>query len=91
MRKFLRITALIVVVAYFLPLLIPIKIIADSFWHKAIGFLLMIPYAIYESIQLIKDDKINNTHTFRNRILMMIIAAVILILSSIYMNIIYQP
>lgn len=91
MRKFLRITALIVVVAYFLPLLISIKIIADNFWHKAIGFLFMIPYAIYELIQLIKDDKINNTHTFRNRILMMIIAAVILILSSIYMNIIYQP
>jgi hypothetical protein len=91
MRKFLRITSFIVVLAYFLPLIIPIKIIAESSWHKTICFLFMIPYAIYESIQLIKDDKINNTHTFRKRLIMMVVAAVILILSSIYMNRAYHP
>jgi len=91
MRKFLRITSFLFVGAYFIPLLIPIKTIADSSWHKPICFLFMIPYAIYESTQLIKDDKINNTHTFRNRILMVVIALSILYLSTIYMNRVYHP
>jgi len=91
MRKKLRIISFIVITVCFLPLIFNLKIITESPWHITVCFLFMIPYAFYESIQLTKDDKINNTHTFRNRILMMIIAAVILILSSIYMNINYQP
>ena len=91
MRKILRIISFVVIAIAFIPQILQIKVITESFWHLTICLLYMIPYAIYESIQLIKDDKINNTHTFRNRILMMIIASIVLILSSIYMNRIYHP
>ena len=74
---------------YFLPLLIPINSIIDSPWYLSIFLLFMVPYGIYESKQLIKDDKINNTHTLRNRLIMMIIALAILYLSSFIMNKIY--
>jgi len=86
MRRILKIIFFIVLVIYFLPLLIPIKAIANSFWHPIICSMFMIPYSIYESIQLIKDDKANNTHVFRNRILMVLGVLIVLYLFNLYMS-----
>ncbi|MBC7525182.1 MAG: hypothetical protein H7239_12180 [Flavobacterium sp.] len=86
MRKLLQIAFYMLLALYFLPLIIPIKSIADSWWHKPIYFLLMIFNVFYESINLINDDKINKTHRFRNRLLMMIIGLVVFYLSTFIMK-----
>ena len=62
MRKKLKIIYFIVLLAYFIPLIYRIQDIIDSYWYTPVFLTFMIPYSIYESIQLIKDDKINNTN-----------------------------
>jgi len=91
MRKILKIIFITLSAIFFLKWLIPVKINIEVFYINIFYFIIAVPYVIYESKQLIKDDKINNTHTFRNRMLMILIAAAIMILSITIMNRIYQP
>ena len=76
-------------VIYFVPLIFRNQNIIDSYWYTPVFLIFMIPYGIYESIQLIKDDKINNTNIFRNRIIMMVIVLLILFFYTYYLNSIY--
>lgn len=89
MRKTLKIIFFIFTIIYLYRWLGSIKIYIDyitpTYW------IFTIPYIVYESSHLIKDDKINGTHTFRNRLIIMAVGGLILILSSIYLNRIYQP
>ena len=49
-------------------------------------FSIAIPLTIYELSQILKDDKINNTNTGKNRILAFTGVVVVLILISFFMN-----
>ena len=86
MRKKLKIIYFIVLIAYFIPLIYRIQDIIDSYWYTPVFLTFMIPYSIYESIQLIKDDKINNTNIFRNRIIMMVVVLIIVFSYSYYLK-----
>ena len=90
MRKTLRIIFFILMFAYLCRWLFPFKINLEEYYITAIVWIYTIPWAIYESSQLIKDDKVNGTHVFRNRLIMMAVAAIIMVLSSIYLNRIYH-
>jgi len=89
MRKILKIAFVIFTLAFILRRHIPISI--DDGTLLIIYFALAILYAIYELSQIKKDDKVNNTNTFKNRLLVVIVAGIILILSSVYMNWYYTP
>jgi hypothetical protein len=89
MRKKLKIIYFIILIAYFIPPVFRMQNIIDSHWYIPVFLIFMIPYGIYESIQLIKDDKINNTNIFRNRIIMMVIVLLILFFYTYYLNSIY--
>lgn len=86
MRKKLKIIFYIWSIIYFFRWLSPVKINIDDDYVHLIYWIFTLPYLIYESSQLIKDDKVNGTHVFRNRLIMMAVAGIILILSAIYMN-----
>lgn len=49
-------------------------------------FIIAIPLTIYELIQIVKDDRINNTNTGKNRIIAFTTVVVILFLISFFMN-----
>ncbi len=49
-------------------------------------FSIAIPLTIYELSQILKDDKINNTNTGKNRILAFTGVVVVLILISFFMK-----
>lgn len=90
MRTYFKLAFFIILIAFFLPQLVSIKHISDNLWYKVICIFLILLYSIYESKQLIKDDKINNTNTFRNRLILIFIVLVIYFLSNVYMNSIYK-
>lgn len=89
MRKFLRISFVTFTIAFILRRYISHNI--NDITLIIIYFALAILYAIYELSQIKKDDKINHTNTFKNRLLLVIVAGIILILSSVYMNWYYTP
>ncbi len=75
---------------FFLPDFFSIKNHVNIFWYKTVCFLYVIPYSVYELIQIKKNDLINNTNVFYKRILLMLVASIILILSSLILNRIYS-
>lgn len=86
MRKKLKILFYILSVLFFSWQLIPVKLNIDIFYIQISYFTFLIPYIIYESIQLTNDDKIKGTPFFINRIKLAIICSVLLLLFIILMK-----
>jgi uncharacterized membrane protein len=86
MRKALKIIFFIFTIIYFYRWLGNVKTNTDYDYITVIYWIFTIPWALYESSQLLKDDRANGTHIFRSRVIMMVIGGVILILSTVYLN-----
>ncbi len=54
----------------------------NRIYFYLIYFIIAIPLTVYELIQIIKDDQINNTNTGKNRIIAFTTVVVILFLIS---------
>jgi uncharacterized membrane protein len=91
MRRTLSIIFFIVSMLYFFRWLIPFKIPVQERYVDIAYLVILIPYVIYECSNLIKDDKVNRTHRFRNRILMTLGVAVIMFVSVVVLNKVYHP
>jgi hypothetical protein len=82
MRKILRITVVVVTFVFILRSFSPVKIDEEAeFYISIIYFTLVIPLCTYEVIQVLKDDRINNTNVGKKRIIVLTILALALILS----------
>lgn len=84
MKNKLQIYFIIVLLLYFLPKLFKIKGVTENIWYDIICFTLIITLAFFESKKLIQFDKLNNTNKFKQRILLVIVALIVLISVKIY-------
>lgn len=80
MRKKLKILFYILSALFFYSWLIPIEFNIKSFYIKIAYISFLIPYMMYEAIQLTNDDKIKGTYFFVNRLYLAIICSVLLLL-----------
>lgn len=91
MRKILKITFIIISTIFFLKWLSPYEITEKNIFYINMAYLIfLIPYGIYELRQIINDDKNNNTNILKERIILVIIASIVLALSSLILNNIYK-
>ncbi len=87
MRKILRTSVIILSFIFILRNYYIANIDEENRIHfYLLYFTIAIPFTIYELTQIIKDDRINNTNTGKNRILSFTIVVVILFLISFFMN-----
>ena len=84
MRKKLKIIFYILSFLFFFWQLIPVKLNVDVFYIQIAYITFLIPYMVYESIQLTNDDKIKGTPFIINRLILVIICSVLLILLIIF-------
>lgn len=85
MKNKFQIYAIIVLSFYFLPKLLKIKGFTENIWYDIICFIAIIVLAFFELKKLLKFDKLNNTNKFKQRILLVIAALIVLILFRIYL------
>lgn len=85
-RKFLKILFHLFCSLYILKGLTPIRHHVDNIYIDIAFLAFLIPYLIYEAVQLTKDDKIKGTPFFINRVLAAIIGCVSVILLLIFLN-----
>jgi len=85
MKNKFQIYSIIVLLLYFLPKLFKIKGFTENIWYDIICFILIITLAFFESKKLIQFDKLNNTNKFKQRILLVIAALIVLIAVKIYL------
>lgn len=84
MKNKFQIYAIIVLSFYFLPKLLKIKGFTENIWYDIICFIAIILIAFFELKKLLKFDKLNNTNKFKQRILLVFTALIVLILFRIY-------
>lgn len=84
MKNKFQIYSIVVLLFYFLPKLLKIKGFTESIWYDIICFIAIIILAFFELKRLIKFDKLNNTHKFKQRILLVIVALIVLIVVRIF-------
>lgn len=85
MKNKIQIYSIIVLLLYFLPKLFKIKGFTKNIWYDIICFILIITLAFFESKKLIQYDKLNNTNKFKQRIILVIVALIVLIVVKIYL------
>jgi hypothetical protein len=86
MKNKIQIYSIVVSLFYFLPKLLKIKGFTETIWYEIICFIAIISLAIFESKKLLKFDKLNNTNKFKQRILLVISALIVLIVVKIYFH-----
>jgi hypothetical protein len=86
MKNKIQMFSLIVVLIYFLPKLLKIKGFTETIYFEIICFIAIISLAFFESKKLLKFDKLNNTNKFKQRILLVISALIVLIVVKIYFH-----
>lgn len=84
MKNKFQIYSIVVLLFYFLPKLLKIKGYTESIWYDIICFIAIIILAFFELKRLIKFDKLNNTHKFKQRILLVTVALIVLIVVRIF-------
>jgi hypothetical protein len=84
MKNKFQIYSIVVLLFYFLPKLLKIKGFTESIWYDIICFIVIIFLAFFELKRLIKFDKLNNTNKFKQRILLVIVALIVLIVVRIF-------
>ncbi|WP_396154833.1 hypothetical protein [Flavobacterium macrobrachii] len=91
MRKILKIIFIVISTVFFLKWLLPYEITEKNIFYINMAYLIfLIPYGIYELKQIINEDKTNNTNILKERIILVIIAFIVLALSSLILNNIYK-
>lgn len=83
MKNKIQLFSIILVFIYFIPKFVKIKGFTETIWFDIICFIAMITLAFFEIRRLLKFDKLNNTNKFKGRILLVISALVVLIISRI--------
>jgi hypothetical protein len=86
MKNKIQMFSLVVVLIYFLPKLLKIKGFTETIYFEIICFIAIISLAFFESKKLLKFDKLNNTNKFKQRILLVISALIVLIVFKIYFH-----
>jgi hypothetical protein len=86
MKNKIQIYSIVVSLFYFLPKLLKIKGFTETIWYEIICFIAIISLAFFESKKLLKFDKLNNTNKFKQRILLVISALIVLIVVKIYFH-----
>lgn len=86
MKNKIQMFSLVVVLIYFLPKLLKIKGFTETIYFEIICFIAIISLAFFESKKLLKFDKLNNTNKFKQRILLVFAALIVLIVVKIYFN-----
>ena len=83
MKNKIQLFSIILVFIYFIPKFLKIKGFTETIWFDIICFIAIITLAFFEIRRLLKFDKLNNTNKFKGRILLVISALVVLIISRI--------
>ncbi len=86
MRKKLKILFYSLSALFFYSWVIPIEININAFYLKIAYLAYLIPYMIYEAIQLNNDDKNKGSYFFVNRLYLVIICSVLLLLLIILLK-----
>lgn len=86
MKNKIQIYSIVISLFYFLPKLLKIKGFTETIWYEIICFIAIISLAFFESKKLLKFDKLNNTNKFKQRILLVISALIVLIVVKIYFH-----
>lgn len=86
MKNKIQMFSLVVLLIYFLPKLLKIKGFTETIYFEIICFIAIISLAFFESKKLLKFDKLNNTNKFKQRILLVISALIVLIVVKIYFH-----
>lgn len=86
MKNKFQIFIIIVLLLYFLPKLLKIKGFTENIWYDIICFILIIILAFFESKKLIQFDKLNKTNKFKQRILLVFVAFIVIIAIKIFIN-----
>jgi 4-hydroxybenzoate polyprenyltransferase len=87
MRKFLRIVFYVLLMLFFFrSAILPREYINETYVY-IVYFTLMVFYTIYELIQVWKDDKKNNTQTFRYKLYAALMGFGLLILIVILLQV----
>jgi hypothetical protein len=84
MKNKFQIYAIVVILLYFLPKLLKIKGFTENIWYDIICFATIISLGFFELKRLLKFDKLNNTNKFKERILLVISALILLIIVRIF-------
>ncbi len=84
MKNKFQIYSIVVLLLYFSPKLLIIKGFTESLWYDIICFIAIISLAFFELKRLIKFDKLNNTNKFKQRILLVIVALIVLIILRVF-------
>jgi prolipoprotein diacylglyceryltransferase len=85
MKNKFQIYSIIVVFLYFIPKLLKIKGFTENIWYDIICFIAIITLGFLELKRLLKFDKLNNTNKFKQRLLLVITALIIFIITRIYL------
>ena len=86
MKIKIQIYSIIILLLYFTPKLLKLKGFTENIWYDIICFITIISLAFFESKTLIKLDKLNNTTKFKERILLVFAALIVLIVGKIYLR-----
>ncbi len=85
MKNKFQIYSVLVLLFYFLPKLLKVKGFTENIWYEIVCFIAIISLAFFELKRLMKFDKLNNTNKFKQRILLVIAALIVLIAVKMYL------
>jgi hypothetical protein len=79
MRKVLKIIVVLLLLIYYFYIII-FDNSEYTFYYQIALFIILIPYSVYELIQLRKDDKATGSNKFKNRLALSIIGLLVMLL-----------
>ena len=84
MKNKFQIYSVLVLLFYFLPKLLKVKGFTENIWYEIVCFIAIISLAFFELKILMKLDKLNNTNRFKQRIILVIVALIVLIIVRVF-------
>ena len=84
MKNNFQIYSVLVLLFYFLPKLLKVKGFTENIWYEIVCFIAIISLAFFELKILMKLDKLNNTNRFKQRIILVIVALIVLIIVRVF-------
>jgi hypothetical protein len=84
MKNKFQIYSIVVLLLFFAPKLLKIKGFTESLWYDIICFIAIISLAFFELKRIIEFDKLNNTNKFKQRILLVIVALIVLVIVRVF-------
>ena len=84
MKNKFQIYSVLVLLFYFLPKLLKVKGFTENIWYEIVCFIAIISLAFFELKRIMKLDKLNNTNRFKQRIILVIVALIVLIIVRVF-------